>query len=364
MKMPDGERAKGMHNWLAITDIEGTNKMKIGLAAGIRNLPGKPQPLPEAYRDFLAEGILAEELGFSHVWLSEHHFAEDDWNSTPLPVLAALATHTEKIRLGTYVLLLALHDPLHVAEDAVAVDILSNGRLDLAIGAGPMAGECNVFGVEKKETFARTYEAVEFMQRCFTEGKFSHKGKYYDYPNVELRPKPVQRSGPPIWMAAMGPQSIAKTAERGYHLASALHSPMWKSYGGLLEQAGHRRADHQVVSGPLCVHVADTREQAWDEAEESLHWGVEFYRRRGVDMPLPPVGELRRTPNAGIYGVPFAVGTPDDVMQALSIYRDEPLDQLGIQFHAPGMDTAIVQRSMRTFARELMPEIAKWGSRD
>jgi alkanesulfonate monooxygenase SsuD/methylene tetrahydromethanopterin reductase-like flavin-dependent oxidoreductase (luciferase family) len=335
--------------------------MEIGIAVGIRNLPGKAQSLPQAYRDFLAESILAEQLGFSHVWLSEHHFAEDDWNCTPLPVLAAVATHTERIRLGTYVLLLALHNPLHVAEAAVAVDILSNGRLDLAIGAGPMQVECDVFGVNKEETFARTYEALAFMQRCFTEDKFSHKGKYYDFPNVELRPKPVQPLGPPIWMAAMGPQSISKAAERGYHLASALHSPLWKTYGGLLEKFGRRRVDQQVVSGPLCVHVAATREQAWDEAEEALHWGVEFYRRRGVDMPLPPVGELRHSPNAAIYGVPFAVGTPDDVMLALGAYRDEPLDQLALQFHAPAMSTEDVQRSMRLFAREIMPEIRKWG---
>ena len=159
----------------------------------------------------------------------------------------------------------------------------------------------------------------------------------------------------------MGPQSIARAAQRGYHLASALHSPLWKTYPGLLQQNGRRREDHQIVSGPVCIHVADTREQAWDEAEAGLHWGVEFYRRRGVDMPLPPVGELRRTLNAGIYGVPFAVGTPDDVLRGLSVYRDEPLDQLALQFHAPGMNVEHVKRSMRSFAREIMPEIRSWG---
>ncbi len=96
-------------------------------------------------------------------------------------------------------------------------------------------------------------------------------------------------------------------------------------------------------------------------AEEALHWGVEFYRRRGVQMPLPPVGELRRTPNTGIYGVPFAVGTPEDVLRGLSVYRDEPLDQLALQFHAPGMNIEHVKRSMRGFAREIMPEIRSRG---
>jgi len=336
--------------------------MEIGLAAGIRNLPGRAQSLPQLYREFIDEAVLAEELGFSHVWLSEHHFAEDNWNCRALTVLAAVATHTRRVRLGTYVLLLALHDPLAVAEEIATVDILANGRLDLGIGAGPMAQECAVFGVEKTEAYARTYEALALMQRLYAEDEVTHQGKYYQYANVRLRPKPVQRPHPPIWMAAMGPQSIERAAERGYHLASALHSPLWKTYPAMLEKYGRKRADQQIVSGPLLVHIAPTREQAWDEAEEGMHWCVEFYRRRGVNMPLPPVGELRRTPNAGIYGVPFAIGTPEDVLRGLSIYKNEPLDQIALQFRAPGMTFEVVERSMRSFARDLMPEMRRWGA--
>ena len=335
--------------------------MEVGIAAGIRNLPGKEQPLARTYQEFIDTAVLADELGYSHFWMSEHHFAEDDWNSRPLTILAAMAARTQRIRLGTYVLLLALHDPLAVAAEAAAVDVLSNGRLDLALGAGPMQQECDVLGVPKNEPFARTYEALAFMQRLYTEDTVTHEGKYYQYRNVRLRPKPVQQPHPPIWMAAMGPQSIDKAAQRGYHLASALHSPLWKTYPDLLAKHGRKRSDQKIVSGPVCLHIAPTREQAWEECEEPLWWGVEFYRRRGVNMPLPPVGELRRTPNAGIYGVPFAVGTAEDVLAALSIYKNEPLDQLALQFHAPGMNVEHVKRSMRVFARELMPEIRKWG---
>ena len=336
--------------------------MDIGLASAIRNLPGKAEPLPRLYRDFLADAELAEELGFSHVWISEHHSAEDNWNSSPLTILAATAARTESIRIGTYVLLLSLHNPLKIAEEAATVDILSNGRLDLAIGAGPMQPECDMFGIEKKETFGRTYEALDFMQRCFTEeGPFDYDGKYYRYRNVAMRPRGVQTPHPPIWMAAMGPQSIALAAKRGYNLASALHTPLWHTYAGQLEEHGHRRADKQVTSGPVVVHIADTRDQAWDECEKQVHWGVEFYRRRGMDMPLPPAEQLRHTPNAGIYAVPFVIGTPDEVMVKLSRYKNEPMDQIGLQFRAPGMETKHVHRSMRTFAREVMPEIRSWG---
>ena len=336
--------------------------MEIGLATAIRNLPGKPEALPQLYQDFLADCVLAEELGFDEVWASEHHCAEDNWNTSPLTLLAAAAARTERIRLGTYVLLLSLHDPLRMAEDAASVDILSNGRLDLAIGAGPMQPECTMFGVEKKETFGRTYEALNFIQRCFTEEEpFDFNGKYYQFSNVDMRPKGVQQPHPPIWMAAMGPQSIGLTAKRGYNLASALHTPLWYNYAGMLEENGHRRADKKIVSGPVVVHIGDTTEQAWDECEKQVHWGVEFTRRRGMDMPLPPVEQLRHTPGAGIYAVPFCIGTVDEVMEKLSAYRNEPMDQIGLQFRAPGQANEHVHRSMRTFAREIMPEIRSWG---
>lgn len=257
---------------------------------------------------------------------------------------------------------LSLHDPLRVAEEAVTVDILSNGRLDLAIGAGPMPVECEMFGFDRKEAFARTYEALELLERCFTEENFDFEGKYYRSRNVTMRPRGVQQPHPPIWMAAVGPQSIARTARRGYNLASALHTPLWRDYAAMLEESGHRRQDRQVVSGPVVVHIADTCDQAWEECERQVHWGVEFYRRRGMDMPLPPVEQLRHTPGAGIYAVPFSIGTPDAVMNTLEAYRHEPMDQLGLQFRAPGMETQHLHRSMRTFARELMPEIRSWGT--
>jgi alkanesulfonate monooxygenase SsuD/methylene tetrahydromethanopterin reductase-like flavin-dependent oxidoreductase (luciferase family) len=110
------------------------------------------------------------------------------------------------------------------------------------------------------------------------------------------------------------------------------------------------------------VHVAGTTDQAWDEAERGLHWWVEFYRRRGMQMPLAPVGELRHDPKAAIYGVPFAVGTPDQVIEKLRAYQDLPMDEMAIQFHHPGMDPGAVAASMRLFAAELLPEIQGWGT--
>jgi alkanesulfonate monooxygenase SsuD/methylene tetrahydromethanopterin reductase-like flavin-dependent oxidoreductase (luciferase family) len=337
--------------------------MQVSLACAIRNHPAHPRPLTEIYDNFLSYGTLAEELGFCRVWLSEHHLAEDNWNASPVTVLAALAARTRTIRLGTYVLLLPLHHPLKVAEEIATLDILSHGRFDFAVAAGPMEVECTAFGVNKAETFARTYEALAVIERFMTEESVTHHGKYYHFDNIAMTTKPVQKPMPPIYTTPLfGAQSWERSAQRGYNVASALHSPIWLQYPKMLEKHGHDRSKVRIVSGPVFAHVADSRDKAWDEAEESLHWAMEFYRLRGLPFPVAPVGEFRKPQHALAYNLPIAAGSPDEVLQTLSAYKDLPLDELAIAFDHPGLDLPTIERSLRRFAREVMPEIKRWGA--
>src|SRR5260221_3546192 len=101
--------------------------MKIVFTSGIRTLPGKPQSLAELYRDHLEEAVLAEELGFDCVWVSEHHFSPDAWNPSPFTFLAAVASRTERGRLGAQPLLLPLPNPVRVADDAAGLANSSRG---------------------------------------------------------------------------------------------------------------------------------------------------------------------------------------------------------------------------------------------
>ena len=86
--------------------------MRLVVTMGIRQLPSRPRPLQQLYREHLEESVLAEELGFDHVWASEHHFAKDAWNPSPITFLAAVAARTELVRIGTYALLLPFHNPV------------------------------------------------------------------------------------------------------------------------------------------------------------------------------------------------------------------------------------------------------------
>jgi alkanesulfonate monooxygenase SsuD/methylene tetrahydromethanopterin reductase-like flavin-dependent oxidoreductase (luciferase family) len=177
--------------------------------------------------------------------------------------LAALAPRPQRIRLGTYVTLLPLHNPIRVAEDAATVDIISNGRLDLGFGAIALPRECESFGVNIAESFGRSYEALTIIERCFTEDEFDYRGKYFNFPKVRMTTKPVQKPGVPIYMGVVAPQSIERAARRGYHFAAALMGPHWRKYGETQRQLGRSRDSYRIVSGPFFVHVAETKDKAW-----------------------------------------------------------------------------------------------------
>jgi alkanesulfonate monooxygenase SsuD/methylene tetrahydromethanopterin reductase-like flavin-dependent oxidoreductase (luciferase family) len=112
--------------------------------------------------------LKAEELGYDTIWLTEHHFVEDGYSPAMMPLGAAIATRTKKIRIGTFVLLMPLHHPLHVAEQAATLDVLSNGRFDLGLGQGYRPQEFEGFNISRAERASRLREGVEIIRRVLS----------------------------------------------------------------------------------------------------------------------------------------------------------------------------------------------------
>jgi alkanesulfonate monooxygenase SsuD/methylene tetrahydromethanopterin reductase-like flavin-dependent oxidoreductase (luciferase family) len=125
--------------------------MKFGLIYDFRNPAPWRRPWVELYARMLDQIVEAEELGFDHVWLTEHHFVDDGYLPSIVPVAGAIAARTKRIRIGSDIMILPFQDPVRIAEDLAVVDILSGGRFDLGVGQGYRAEEFRAIGMDRRE---------------------------------------------------------------------------------------------------------------------------------------------------------------------------------------------------------------------
>src|SRR5262245_29285698 len=134
-----------------------------------RNTPRYFLPRPRVYAEAFEHMREAERLSFASVWVAEHHLSDCGYNPAPLPLLAAMAVQTTRVTIGTSVLLLPFHHPVRVAEEAAAVDNLSNGRLVLGMGLGYRLAEFEGYGIDRRSRGGRMEEGLEILLRCWTE---------------------------------------------------------------------------------------------------------------------------------------------------------------------------------------------------
>lgn len=161
----------------------------------------------------------AEERGFSHIFMVEHHFTGAEQVSSSLGLLTYLAARTSRIRLGTAVIVLPWHKPALLAEMVAVLDILSQGRFDFGIGKGYKKVEFDAFCIPFEEATERFEECFAFLRRAWTtDQRFSWDGKYHQYKNVQVEPSPWQKPHPPFWMAANSADSIRRAARENVNL--------------------------------------------------------------------------------------------------------------------------------------------------
>src|SRR5712692_279628 len=153
----------------------------------------------QRYQDIMAQIELGDALGFDTAWLGELHFSRTfSTLADPLMVLAAAAQRTTRIRLGTAVTLLPLHNPVKIAEEAATADILSNGRLEFGVGRGTAPLPYTGYNVPQEESRERFEEALEIILQAWTSERLSYQGKYFHAQELAVVPKPVQKPHPPI----------------------------------------------------------------------------------------------------------------------------------------------------------------------
>lgn len=341
--------------------------MNFGLLMSFRNSSQNELSYSELYRKHVDLCVDAEEMGYDTIWLTEHHFVEDGYSPSMIPLAAAIAARTKRIRIGTFVLLMPLHQPLHVAEDAATIDVLSNGRFDLGLGQGYVPREFAGFNIPRDERSRRLREGVEIVRRAFTEDNFTFEGKCYTARDVTLYPKPVQRPHPPIWIGARSRSATERAARNGYHLAGTGEHQS-EVYREALRAAGRNPADFNIAQLRFGF-IAAKKDKAWDECEFGLHYLMQRYGQwiaEANDVPgddsftqVPPVGQLRHSDRATF---DLMVGTPDEAIEQIE-KMESYSTHLALGMALPGIEPKKIRASMKLFADKVIPHFRRRGSR-
>jgi probable F420-dependent oxidoreductase len=230
--------------------------------------------LPLAGDFDLAHAEMAEELGYDAIWVSEHivfHVPTLDAITT----MAALAARTRRIRIGSAIVLLPLRPPAAVAKAVSTLDIIANGRITLGVGVGgEYPKEFEVCGVPVHERGARTSEAIEVLRALWTQDVASYHGKYFQFTEVSMRPKPVQAGGPPIIIGGRSEAAMRRAARLGDGYMPYLFTP--KQYADSQQKihayasaAGRHLANFHATLYQF-IYIADSYEAAFQQANTRL----------------------------------------------------------------------------------------------
>lgn len=321
--------------------------MKVGIYFDLRNPAGWQRSWSDHYASSLDRVVEAERLGADSVWFSEHHLFDDGYLPQPLTFAAAVAARTERVRIGTAVLLAALRHPRHIAEQAAVVDLISAGRLDLGMGAGYSAVEFAAFGVD----IARRYELV-------------------DAAVVEVRellrdpacsPPPVQEPLP-LWLGYQGPRGARRAGRLGVGLLSvdrALEAPYLE---GLAEGGS---GVEPRMAGLIDIIVADDPEATRDELLPFYAHQLNTYRRAsvaGTGAPEPREVTVERL-REGIRKAGNAPGlnvlSPTEAVDAVRERVDGlPVEHVYFWASVAGMPDELAARHMELLLGEVRPHLA------
>ena len=329
--------------------------MEFGVLYDMRNPRSSGISNAALYQQTLEHIEQMEALGFDTVWLTEHHFIDDDYLPSVLTMAAAVAARTSRVTIGTAVLLLPLHDPIRVAEDAAVVDILSDGRLRLGLGLGYKLEEFEAFGVDRRARPSLLEEGIEIIRGAWADGSFSHHGRHRSFDDLEVTPKPVQRPGPQIWLAGRAPVPVARAATVGDGLIVVGGPDLYREY-----HEAHR-ASGRVDPARLCIfaftYPSDDPERSTAQLSEYAMYRMENYAQwYGSAGDLASDKALLQTAGAADAGGAMQFfGTPQQVIDELRAAEAAGATAALWFATLPGTTADATTPLFEVLAREVMP---------
>ncbi len=332
------------------------------------------------FDDTLGELALADELGFHCAWLVEHHFMPHySHSSSPELFLAAASQRTRRLRLGHAIIPLPYNHPVRTAERLATLDVLSHGRLEFGFGRGFTPEEYAAFGVQMKDSRSVTQECLEIILEGLRDGRVDYRGEHFALSDLNILPATVQRPHPPVWGAAVSPESFELAAKLGVGALVGPFKPWFmvkediKRYRRIWTQThGETPTPEQnnKVGMTLGVFCHENHKEARRQAKQAIEWfytkllgqtrviieklydSYEYYRRMGpLHSLFSKTINLKMLETAGM----VVVGDPDHCIKKFRKLEAAGVDHVLCAMGAGAMPSEQVRASMQLLASEVMP---------
>lgn len=333
------------------------SRLSFGLWYSLRNPKQWYRPYPEIYEETLEQIAWAENIGYDDVWLTEHHFCEDGHAPSILPLAAAVAARTKKIRIGTSVLLLPLHDPVRVAEDGATIDVLSNGRFELGVGIGYRPEEFSGLGVDRTQRSKRIEEGLEIIRRLWDGEKLDYDGQAFQIKGAYLQPLPIQKPRPPIWVGGFAPISAKRAARLGDgYIGTGDMSPFVPVYQQELAKLG-KSGQGRLAGGHFWLIVSNQPDKTFERVAPHIIYQLQMYNvwlEAAGQQPFPTVNNNQQLKESGM----LAVVTPNQAIDEIAAYvKATGIERYYTWTMPPGMAAAEMNPHLELFASEVMPAL-------
>ena len=345
--------------------------------------PWGPETERQVYANCIEQCVLADQLGFDHVWAVEHHFLEEYSHCSGAGDLPGdRRGEDEQIRVGhgINVCVPEINHPIRIAERSAVLDLVSNGRLDVGTGRSATWTELGGFRANPDLTKATWAEIVRALPKMWMNERYAHDGVCFSMPERAVIPKPYQKPHPPLWVAVTSPGTEIDAAEHGIGALGltfndfAEQERRVKAYRKVLPDCEPAGADQRPggdgqlpvlprgqqgrAGRPACrlagtfgyaaAQLVSAREVYASPSYGSFGLLPQVRRAVGApgDMPAPPPG--------------LAVGDPKRITEVLKNWESTGIDCVNFLLNAlETVPQAEVLACLRLFAKEVMPHFKK-----
>ena len=350
--------------------------MHVGSSIFFQNFQHKRTDL-EVYQNELKLADLAEPLGFDSIWGVEHHFTDYTMCPDVLQFLSYMAGRTERVQLGSMVVVLPWHDPMRIAEQFSVLDHLSGGRAIIGVGRGLGRVEFEGFRLDMSESRTRFAESAKMLVDALENGVAEFDGELIKQPKVDIRPKPYKSFQGRTYAAAVSPESSLALAQLGLGILIIPQKP-WsevenelKAYREIFQEVNGTPAPPPIVVGFTFCHEDEDRAKEmaseyvgnyWDSIMDHYEFrsdhlketkGYEYYGKFTEKI------EQYGTQDVKEFFLDLQVwGTPDQCYDKIMSTRGRVgSDSFLAAFSFGAMPYDEVEKSMRLFAKEVLPRL-------